>query len=129
MTADRTRNRIEMVLDFAVARGYRPPGVNPASWDLLQHAGLARPSKAAKVEHHAAVPYAEVSAVMAELARHQGVAALALRFCILTAARSAEVLGATWHEIDLDNALWTIPKERMKGGPLAPSCIWPIPSF
>jgi integrase len=114
VTADRTRNRIQLVLDFAVARGHRSPGVNPAAWSQLKHAGLAQPTKAAPVEHHAAVPYAEVPAVMAELQRHEGVSAMALQFCILTAARAGEVLGATWSEIDLDNALWTIPKERMK---------------
>jgi len=128
VTADRVRNRIELVLDYAVARGHRPPGTNPASWDLLQHAGLARPSKAAKVAHHPAVPYVDLPAVMAELGKHQGVAAMALRFCILTAARSSEVLDATWSEIDFDNALWTVPKERMKASrehrvPLSPQAV------
>jgi integrase len=128
VTADRVRSRIELILDFAVARGHRQPGINPAAWSLLQHAGLAKPSKAAPVEHHAAVAFAEVPAVVAELHRHEGVAARALEFLILTAARSGEVLGAVWDEIDLDNAVWTIPKERMKSHrehkvPLSPQAV------
>jgi integrase len=115
VTADRVRSRIELILDYAIARGHRLPSINPAAWSQLQHAGLAKPSKAAPVSHHAAVPYAEVPNVVTALRQHEGVAARALEFLILTAARSGEVLGATWQEFDLDNAVWTIPKERMKG--------------
>jgi integrase len=128
ISADRTRSRIELVLDYAVARGHRQPGVNPAAWSQLQHAGLAKPSKAAPPVHHAAVPYAEVPAVIAELRRHEGVAAQALLFTILTAARSGEVLGAVWDEIDLANKVWTIPEARMKSDrehkvPLSPQVV------
>jgi integrase len=128
VTADRVRSRIELILDFAVARGHRLPSINPAAWSHLQHAGLPKPTKVAAVVHHAAVPYAEVSAVVAELRRQEGVAAQALLFTILTAARSGEVLGAVWDEIDLEQRLWKIPKERMKGErehivPLSPAAV------
>jgi integrase len=68
------------------------------------------------VEHHAALPYAEVGAFMAELQQREGISARALEFATLTAARSGEIRGATWDEIDLEGQLWTIPAERMKAG-------------
>lgn len=112
-TASRVRGRIEAVLDFAKTRGYRT-GENPASWDgNLVHALPAR-SSIAKVEHHAAIPFTEVPDFMAELAACEGVAARALEFTILTAARTAEIIGAKWGEIDLAEKIWTIPAERMK---------------
>jgi integrase len=113
ITADRVRNRIELVLAFAMARHYRPRGDNPASWSTLKHT-LSDPRRAATVTPHKAVPYAEVPTFMAELKRREGVGAQALRFLILTAARTKEVVGATWDEIDLDAKLWTVPAERMK---------------
>jgi integrase len=127
VTADRVRNRIELILSYASARGHRPAGENPASWSHLQHI-LAKVPKSARVEHHAAVPYAEVPAVVARLREHEGVAVKALEFLILTATRAGEALGATWNEIDLANAIWTIPKERMKAPrehkvPLSPQAI------
>ena len=114
VTADRTRNRVELVLNYAVARGHRPQGENPANWGVLRHI-LPRPSKVAPKAHHAALPYAEVPALMGELRKHEGVGVRALAFLILTATRAGEALGATWDEIDLANATWTIPGRRMKG--------------
>jgi integrase len=109
----RVRGRIEAVLDFAKTRGYRM-GENPAAWDgNLVHTLPAR-STIVKVDHHAALPFTEVPAFMAQLAIRAGSAARALEFLILTAARTVEVIGACWSEIDLDAKLWTIPAERMK---------------
>jgi integrase len=113
--ADRIRNRMEMILDYATARDVRDPKANPAAWKLLRHV-LPSKKKLAKVVHYINVPYAEVPMVMAELARRGGIAFQALMFVILTAARSAEVRGATWDEIDLDDKTWTVPASRMKGG-------------
>lgn len=114
-TASRLRGRIEMVLDAAKARGLRS-GDNPAAWK--GHLALTLPARAkiAKVEHHAALPWQEVSTFMGALEAQSGIAALALRFAILTAARTGEVIGATWREMDLDAATWTIPALRMKAG-------------
>lgn len=114
-TASRLRGRIENVLDYATARGYRQ-GDNPARWRGHLDKLLATPSKVAKVEHHPALPYPEIGSLMAELRKHTGLGARALEFAILTAARSGEVRGATWAEIDLDSGVWTIPAERMKAG-------------
>jgi Arm DNA-binding domain len=93
VTADRVRNRIELVLSWAAGRGYRT-GDNPAAWSRLRHI-LPAVSKAARVEHHPAMPYAELPQLMAQLREREGVAAQALRFLILTAVRAGEVLGAT----------------------------------
>ena len=68
------------------------------------------------MEHHAALPWREIGAFMAALAEQEGVSALALRFAILTAARTGEVIGARWSEIDMQAAMWTVPAERMKAG-------------
>ena len=114
-TASRLRGRIESILDWATFRGYRE-GNNPARWKgHLEHELPAR-SKVQKVEHHAALPYTEMASFMAELRLRQGVGARALEFSILTAARSGEVRGAKWTEIDLKTKLWVIPAERMKAG-------------
>jgi integrase len=110
-TASRVRGRIEMVLDWATARGLRS-GDNPAAWKTVGKVLPARDAK--KVEHHPALPYAEVPAFMAALARRQGVAARALEFTILTAARRGETLGARWDEIDFAKKMWTVPASRMK---------------
>ena len=126
-TAARTRGRIENILDFAKARGYRT-GENPARWKgNLQHMLPAR-SKVKKVVHHPALPYAEMPDFWTSLKKQPGTAAEALQFTILTAARTGEALGATWEEIDLENAVWTVPVERMKAGeehrvPLAPEAV------
>jgi integrase len=114
-TASRVRGRIESVLDWATARGYRT-GENPARWRGHLEDLLPKKSKVSKVEHHAALPYPELGAFMAELRRQEGIAARALEFAILAAARTGEVLGAKWSEISLADRLWTIPAERMKAG-------------
>lgn len=112
-TASRLRGRIESILDWASFRGFRE-GENPARWKgHLEHELPAR-SKVQKVEHHAALPYVEVGAFMTDLRQREGISARALEFAILTAARSGEVRGAVWDEIDLKAKLWTIPAERMK---------------
>ncbi|HME25230.1 MAG TPA: integrase arm-type DNA-binding domain-containing protein [Acetobacteraceae bacterium] len=112
-TASRLRGRIEAVLDYATARGWRS-GDNPARWRGHLDNLLPAPSKIAKVEHHAALPWREIGTFMATLAKEEGVSALALRFTILTAARTGEVIGARWTEIDMQAATWTVPPSRMK---------------
>ena len=115
-TASRVRGRIESVLDWATARGYRQ-GENPARWKGHLENLLPARSKVATVEHHAAVPYPEIADFMVELRQQQGVAARALEFLILTASRTGEVTDATWAEVDdLEARLWTIPGSRMKAG-------------
>ena len=114
-TASRLRGRIEAVLDFATVRGHRV-GENPARWKGHLQEALPAKSKVRKVKHHAALPYAEVGAFMADLRQREGDAAAALEFAILTAARTGEVIGARWSEIDIAAAVWTIPDERMKAG-------------
>jgi integrase len=114
-TASRLRGRIENVLDYASARGYRS-GDNPARWRGHLDKILATPSKVAKVEHHPALDYADIGAFMVELRKQPGMGARALEFAIITAARSGEVRGARWAEVDLDKAVWTIPEQRMKAG-------------
>jgi integrase len=112
-TATRLRGRIESILDWATVSGHRA-GENPARWKGHLDKLLAPPRKVAKVEHHPALPWQELGAFMAALRAREGVAARAVEFAILTAARSGEVRGATWAEIDLDAGLWVIPGERMK---------------
>lgn len=114
-TAGRVRGRIEAILDWAKARGYRD-GENPARWRGHLENLLPKRSKVRRVEHHAALPYQESGAFMVELRAQEGVAARALEFAILTAARTGEVIGAKWDEISIADRLWTIPADRMKGG-------------
>jgi integrase len=112
-TASRVRGRIENVLGWATVHHYRA-GDNPARWGgLLEHALPAR-SKIAKVEHHAALPYAEIGAFVAKLRGDSGVAAACLQFITLTAARLDEARSSTWDEIDLANRIWVVPARRMK---------------
>lgn len=113
-TAARVRGRIEAVLDWARAHGYRT-GENPARWRGHLDKLLPARSKVQKVKHHAALPFVELPAFMRDLPGRDGVAPRALEFLILTGARTGEVIGATWSEIDLDAKVWTIPAERMKG--------------
>ena len=123
-TGDRTRQRIEVVLDWATARGARS-GDNPARWNghlehLLKHNH--------KVKHHEAMPYDAVPGFMSELRARSGTAARALEFLILCASRSGEVLGARWSEIDIDQKAWTVPAARMKANkdhtiPLTPAAL------
>jgi integrase len=115
-TANRVRDRIKLVLNWAKAHGFRE-GDNPAEWrGHLEHA-LAAPSKVAKVTHQPAVPVEQIGRFMRRLRSEQkDSAARALQFAILTAARDNEVRGATWNEIDLSRRIWIIPGERMKAG-------------
>ena len=114
-TASRLRGRIETVLDYAKAHKWRS-GENPARWKgTLDHMLPAR-AKVQRVQHHAAMPYAKVPDFLVALGEQPGTAALALRFAILTVARTGEAVGARWDEIDTDAATWTIPGERMKAG-------------
>ncbi|WP_247889016.1 tyrosine-type recombinase/integrase [Azospirillum brasilense] len=114
-TASRVRGRIEAILDYAKVRGYRD-GENPARWKgHLDHI-LPAKGAVAKVEHHAALPYAEMPTFWPRLQAQDGMGARALELCILTAARSGEVLGARWPEFDLEQRIWIIPGERMKAG-------------
>lgn len=114
-TASRLRGRLEMVLDWAAAREYRS-GPNPARWRGHLDKLLAKPSRVAKVAHHKALPIDEMPEFMSKLRGVSGAGARALELAILTAARSGEVRGALWSEIDLDRRLWTIGAERMKAG-------------
>ncbi len=112
-TARRLRGRIEAILDWAAARSMRT-GDNPARWrGLLKHL-LPSPEKVAAVRHHPALHYARMGEFMAALRRQEGDASHALEFLILTAARTSEVTGARWHEIDMGNALWIVPADRIK---------------
>ena len=113
-TASRLRGRIEKVLDAAKAKGHRG-GENPARWrGHLDHL-LPKPLKLTR-GHHRAMPYEEVAAFVSQLRKREATAALALEFCILTAARSGEVLGLRRAEIDFDKKIWTLPANRMKAG-------------
>jgi integrase len=114
-TASRVRSRIECVLDYATARGWRT-GTNPAIWRGNLKLMLPATAKVRTVKHHAALDWREMPAFMAQLRARDGRGAKALAFAILTAARSGEVRGARWTEIDLDRAIWTVPAARMKGG-------------
>lgn len=113
-TASRVRGRIETILDSAKARGFRT-GENPARW-RGHIAQILPPRKRLSRGHHKALPYDEVPSLMVALRKRDALAARALEFTILTAARTGEVLGADWSEIDFENAVWTVPKERMKAG-------------
>lgn len=115
-TASRLRGRIERVLDAAKAQGFIPsPWENPARW--RGHLAHLLPKRAKLSRgHHPALPYSEIPAFMADLRAREAMAGLALEFLILTAARTGEVIGARWSEIDLQGKAWTIPKERMKAG-------------
>lgn len=112
-TASRVRGRVENVLDWARVRGYRA-GENPARWRGHLDKLLPAPKKIAKVEHHPAVPVKQVAKFYAELREREGTAARALEFLTHTAARSGEVRGATWGEIDMEAKLWIVPAARMK---------------
>ena len=114
-TAGRVRGRMEAVLDWAKVRGYRE-GENPARWRGHLDKLLPNRRKVRAVKNHAALPYSKLPAFMAELRERTGVSAKALEFAILTAARTSEVIGATWSEIDLRSGVWTIPAHRMKAG-------------
>lgn len=113
-TASRLRGRIEAVLDAAKAAGFRS-GDNPAAWRGHLSLLLPKPKKLTR-GHHAAMPFAALPGLMEKLRERQGVASLALQFAILTAARSGEVRGARWNEINESDKLWLAPAARMKAG-------------
>lgn len=114
-TASRLRGRLEAVLDWATVHRYRT-GDNPARWKGHLDALLPARSKVAKSKHFAALPWRDMKPFMAELRQQSGIGALALQFTILTAARSGEVRGMAWYEVDFEHKLWTVPGERMKAG-------------
>ena len=114
-TASRVRGRIESIIGWATANGYRR-GENPAQWRGHLENLLPKMSKVRKVRHHPALPYSEVGAFLARIRQENGIVALALEFLILTATRTSETIGAQWSEIDLGNNIWTIPGDRIKAG-------------
>lgn len=114
-TASRLRGRLESVLDWATVRKFRV-GDNPARWKGHLDNLLPKRSKAQRVQHHPALPWREIGAFLAALRQQEGVGAQALELAILTAARSGEVRGMTWAELDLATGLWTVPAGRMKAG-------------
>lgn len=114
-TAQRLRQRIETVLNWATVSGHRE-GENPARWQGYLDQVLHITPKKRRTKHYAALPWQQVPEFMAALRQRDGLAPRALEFLILTAARSGEVRGATWQEIDLDAQTWTVPGERIKSG-------------
>lgn len=114
-TATRVRQRMESVLTWAAVSGYRS-GENPARWEGNLKEVLPAPNKLKRGGRFKALPWQEVPAFMGHLRQREGMGALALQFVILTAARSGEVRGATWDEIDLSERLWTVPADRIKAG-------------
>lgn len=114
-TASRVRGRLEVILDWAKARGLRQ-GDNPARWRGHLQFEFAPKSKVSPVRHHAALPYAELPDFMLKLREQKGTGARALEFTILTAARTEETIGATAGEINAKEKVWTVPAGRMKAG-------------
>ncbi len=112
-TAKRLRGRIEQVISAADALAERER-LNPARWVGALDKVFPKPSKVATVKHHEAVPWRGLPKFMVNLRLRPGIAARALEFAILTAARSGEVRGMTWDEVDLAQRLWIVPGERMK---------------
>jgi integrase len=112
-TASRVRQRIESILDFAKVRGWRD-GENPARWRGHLDKLLPHRSRVREVEHLAALPHAKLPAFLSSLREREAIAARALEFLILTTARTGEVIGARWNEIDLLDKTWTVPAARMK---------------
>lgn len=115
-TMVRVRNRIELVLSWAAAQGYRPKGFNPAQWRGHLDQVLPKPSKVNKRQHHEAVPVDGMYDFMQRLNNVEGMSARCLEFTILCACRSGESRGALWSEIDMDAGTWSIPASRMKAG-------------
>ena len=112
-TANRVRGRIESILNWATVRGYRQ-GENPARWRGHLDKLLPSRAKVRKTQHHNALTYAELPAFMAKLREEEGIAARALEFTILTAARTSEAIGARRSEVNAREKLWTVPADRMK---------------
>lgn len=114
-TAMRVRQRVEVILDWCKARGYRE-GDNPASLKGGLGDLLPKGKKIKRVKHHAAIPFTQTNNFVTDLRLLKGTAPLALEFLLLTAARTSEVTQAKWCEFDLDTKIWTVPAERMKAG-------------
>jgi integrase len=114
-TASRVRQRMEAVLTWAAVSKYRS-GDNPARWVGNLKELLPAPSKISTVKHHAALPWQQVGQFMDDLRKRDGIAAKALEFAILTAARSGEVRGMEWSEVDFSTKVWTVPEDRIKAG-------------
>lgn len=115
-TASRVRGRCEAILNWATVNSFRT-GPNPAAWRGHLDKVLPKKSKVAPVEHHPAMPYAEVPGFMAELRKsHDGLSSQALQLTIIQAARTGEVIGARWPEIDFEKRIWTVDGSRMKAG-------------
>lgn len=126
-TASRLRGRIEAVLDYAIVKRWRSEP-NPARWRGHLNKLFPARGKVKEPRHHAALPWQDMGAFMAALRARSGIAARALEFAVLTAARSGEVMGARWSEVDLDAAVWIVPAGRMKAGkehrvPLSPAAV------
>lgn len=126
-TASRVRQRMEAVLDAARVKGWRT-GDNPARWKGHLAGELPQPRKIKRVQHRPALPWEQMGSFMEALAGHEGVAGQALHFVILTAARTGEVRGMRWQEVDLDGKVWVVPGDRMKAGkthrvPLSPAAL------
>jgi integrase len=115
VTAGRVRGRIEAVLDWATVHGYRR-GENPARWRGHLDKLLPKLGRVRKVRHFPALPYAGIGAFMDELRKQESIGARALEFVILTAARTGEVIGARWEELDMHGRMWTVPASRTKTG-------------
>ena len=123
-TASRIRGRIEAVLNYAAATGLRPRGLNPATWRGHLSEALGAPTRLKAVvrrekgkgENHPSLPWQDLPAFMTALEARKGMVALALRFSILTGARTGEVRGMTWAELDMPSKLWVVPGARMKAG-------------
>ena len=114
-TATRVRGRIESIMDWAIVSGHRT-NENPARWKGKLSHMLPTISKRRRVKHHAAMPYAQVPALMQTIGLNPALSAKALLLCVLTATRTTETIEAKWDEFDLSNKLWIIPKDRMKRG-------------
>jgi len=126
-TASRVRGRIESILDWAKARGYRT-GENPARWKGHLDQLLPAMSKKGRVTHHKAMPFTEIAGLITDIRQQKSLSALCLEFTILTAARTNEVTQARWEEFDLTAATWTVPASRMKAKkehrvPLSPRAV------
>jgi integrase len=114
-TAARLRGRIENILAYGTARGWRS-GPNPAEWRNHLVNLLPARNKIARVQHHRAIDWREIGTFMAQLREQEGVAARCLEYAVLTAARSGEARGMVWGEVDLAEGVWRVPASRMKGG-------------
>lgn len=126
-TANRLRNRIELIIDWAIARGHRQTA-NPARWRGLLDKLLPAPAKVQKTEHFAALPWLDINPFIKALRQQEGIGRMAFEFCILTATRTSETIGARWEEFNLKAKTWTIPPERMKAKkehtvPLSDRCL------